>query len=296
MQAIKLRRAMMFMPGNNPAMLQSAGIYGADTVIFDLEDAVAITEKDAARHLVHNAIKRFRYPCEVAVRINHIQTPFGLKDLEVVLPAKPDLIRLPKAETADDIREIDQIITKVEQEHGFEPGCIRMMAAIETAQGLMNAYQIATASPRMVALAIGGEDFIADLRTTRSKQGHELFVARSQLVLAARAAGLMVIDSVFADVNDEETFIAETKMIKQLGFDGKSVINPRQIRIVKDIFAPSDKEIMQARRILKAYQEALDRKSGVIALDGKMIDTPIVNRAERVLAYAAAAGIKEGLQ
>lgn len=296
MEPIKLRRAMMFMPGNNPAMLQSAGIYGADTVIFDLEDAVAVTEKDAARHLVHNAIKTFRYPCEVAVRINHIQTPFGLKDLEVVLPAKPDLIRLPKAETAADIQEIDRIITKAETECGFAAGSIRMMAAIETAKGLMNAYQIATASPRMVALAIGGEDFIADLRTTRSKEGHELFVARSQLVLAARAAGLMVIDSVFANVNDEETFIAETKMIKQLGFDGKSVINPRQIRVVQEIFTPSEKEITQARRILRAYQEALDRKSGVIALDGKMIDTPIVNRAERVLAYAAAAGIKEELQ
>ncbi|MDF2499993.1 MAG: Citryl-CoA lyase [Anaerosporomusa subterranea] len=288
MQQTKLRRAMMFMPGNNPAMLQSAGIYGADTVIFDLEDAVAITEKDAARHLVHNAIKQLHYPCEVAVRINHIQTPFGLDDLRVVLPAKPDLIRLPKAETAEDIQEIDRIITKAEQEQGFPAGCIRMMAAIETAKGLMNAYQIATASPRMVALAIGGEDFIADLRTSRSKEGHELFVARSQLVLAARAAGLMVIDSVFTDANDEVTFIAETKMIKQLGFDGKSVINPRQIRIVQEIFTPTEKEILHAERVLAAYKEALERKSGVIALDGKMIDTPIVTRAERVLAYAAA--------
>lgn len=295
MQPMKLRRAMMFMPGNNPAMLQSAGIYGADTVILDLEDAVAITEKDAARHLVHNAIKIFRYPCEVAVRINHIQTPFGLDDLETVLPAKPDLIRLPKAETAEDIQEIDRIITRVEREQGFEAGCIRMMAAIETAKGLMNAYQIATASPRMVALAIGGEDFIADLRTSRSREGHELFVARSQLVLAARAAGLMVIDSVFTNANDEEGFIAETKLIKQLGFDGKSVINPRQVRVVRDIFTPDEKEITQARRILHAYQEALERKSGVIALDGKMIDTPVVTRAERVLAYASA-GTKEGLQ
>lgn len=288
MQQEKLRRAMMFMPGNNPAMLQNAGIYGADTVIFDLEDAVAVSEKDAARHLVHNAIKYLQYPCEVAVRINHIQTPFGLEDLRVVLPAKPDLIRLPKAETADDIRVIDEIITKVEEEQKFEPGCIRMMAAIETAKGLMNAYEIATASPRMVALAIGGEDFIADLKTSRSKEGWELFVARSQLVLAARAAGLAVIDSVFTNVNDEETFIAETRMIKGLGFDGKSVINPRQIRLVQEIFAPTLKEIQQAERVLSAYKDALERNTGVIALDGKMIDTPIVARAERVLAYAAA--------
>lgn len=284
----RLRRSMMFMPGNNPAMLQNAGIYGADTVIFDLEDAVAVSEKDAARHLVHNAIKYLKYPCEVAVRINHIQTPYGLEDLKVVLPAKPDLIRLPKAESARDIEEVDAIITEAEQTYGFAAGSIKMMAAIETAKGLMNAYQIATASPRMVALAIGGEDFIADLRTTRSKEGRELFVARSQLLLAARAAGVMAIDSVFTDVNDEEGFVAETKLIKELGFDGKSVINPRQIRLVHQIFTPTEKEIEHAKRILAAYNEALAKGLGVVAVNGKMIDTPIVQRAERVLAYAAA--------
>jgi citrate lyase subunit beta/citryl-CoA lyase len=288
MQKEKLRRAMMFMPGNNPAMLQNAGLYGADTVIFDLEDAVAVSEKDAARHLVHNAIRYLKFPCEVAVRINHIQTPYGAEDLNVVLAAKPDLIRLPKAETAEDIRIIDEIITKAEQDYGFVAGSISMMAAIETAKGLMNAYEIATASPRMVALAIGGEDFVADLKTTRSKDGRELFAARSQLLLAARAAGIQAIDTVFADINDEETFIAETRMIKELGFDGKSVINPRQIRLVHQIFTPTEQEIARAERILAAYKEAVERNSGVIALDGKMIDTPIVVRAERVLAYAAA--------
>lgn len=282
----KLRRAMMFMPGNNPAMLQNAGIYGADTVIFDLEDAVAISEKDAARHLVHNAIKTIKYPCEVAVRINHIQTPYGVDDLHVVLAAKPDLIRLPKAEFPSDIQEIDTIIGEAEQKHGFAPGSINMMAAIETAKGLRNAYEIATASPRMVALAIGGEDFIADLKTTRSKDGKELFVARQQLLLAARAAGIDAIDTVFSDINDEETFIAEVNMIKQLGFDGKSVINPRQVRIVHQIFTPTEKEVAHAERVISAYNAAIERNSGVINLDGKMIDTPMVLRAERVLAYA----------
>lgn len=288
MEKIKLRRAMMFSPGNSPTKLQTAGIYGADTVIFCLEDAVAISEKDAARHLVHNAIKNIKYPCEVAVRINHIQTPYGLDDLKVVLPAKPDMIRLPKAEYASDIVEVDHIISEAEIKNGFEPGSIKMMAAIETAVGLRNAYEIATASNRMVAIAIGGEDFIADLKTSRTKEGHELFAARSQLVLAARAAGLQAIDTVFSDVNDEETFYKETKFIKELGFDGKSVITPRQIRIVNEIFTPSEKEITHAKRVLAAYQEALSRNSGVIALDGKMIDTPIVQRAERTLAYAAA--------
>ena len=288
MEQLKLRRAMMFMPGNNPAMLQNAGIYGADTVIFDVEDAVAVSEKDAARQLVHNAIKQLQYPCEVAVRINHIQTPFGLDDLKVILPAKPDLIRLPKAETGQDIKIIDEIIGEAEAKYGFAAGSIGMMAAIETAKGLMHAYEIATASPRMVALAIGGEDFVADLKTSRSREGWELFVARSQLLLAARAAGIQAIDSVFANANDDEGFLAETRLIKELGFDGKSVINPRQVRMAQEVFTPSEKEIKNAERVLAAYKEALERKSGVVALDGKMIDTPIVTRAERVLAYAAA--------
>lgn len=285
----RLRRAMMFMPGNNPAMLQNAGIYGADTVIFDLEDAVAISEKDAARQLVQSAIKAIHYPCEVAIRINHIQTPYGVDDLKVVLPAKPDLIRLPKAESSQEIVQIDDMISEAEVRYGFESGSIAMMAAIETAKGLRNAYEIATASPRMVALAIGGEDFIADLKTTRSQDGRELFVPRSQLLLAARAAGIDAIDTVFSNINDEEGFIAEIQMIKQLGFDGKSVINPRQVRIVQQIFMPSEKEIAQAQRVIMAYKAALERNSGVINLDGKMIDTPMILRAERILAYAQSA-------
>ena len=194
MQTLKLRRAMMFMPGNNPAMLQNAGIYGADSVIFDLEDAVSIHEKDSARQLVLQALTHFTYSCEIAIRINHIQTPYGFRDLETVLPGKPDLIRLPKAESAEEIQTVAEVIARIERECGFPDGTIKMGAAIETAKGLRQAYAIASASPRMEFLAIGGEDFIADLKTTRSKDGRELFVARSQLVLAAREAGIQAIE------------------------------------------------------------------------------------------------------
>lgn len=287
---MKLRRTMMFVPGNNPGMLINAGIYGADTIIFDLEDSVAISEKDAARHLVYNAMKSIKYPCEVAVRINHISTPFGYKDLETILPVKPDLIRLPKAETAADIEEIDVIITAAEIKHGFASGSIKMMAAIETAKGVRNAYEIATASPRMVAIAIGGEDFLADLQTSRTKDGKEFHSARGQLILAAREAGIHAIDTVFGDVSNEEDFIAETIRIKEMGFDGKSVVNPRQINIVHQIYMPTTKEIEHAERVIAAYKESLDRKSGVVSLNGKMIDVPVVKRAERALAYANAAG------
>lgn len=292
----KLRRAMMFVPGNNPGMLQNAGIYKADTVIFDVEDSVLVSEKDAARQLVHNAVKYIKYPCEVAVRINHIGTPYGKEDLAVILPAKPDLIRLPKAETAEEICIIDEMISEAEEKNGFVRGSIKMMAAIETAKGLRKAYEIASASPRMVALAIGGEDFLADLKTTRTSHGSELFAARSQLILAARAAGIQAIDTVFSNVNDEEGFIAETVRIKEMGFDGKSVINPGQIKLLYKIFTPTEKEIDLAERVLAAYEEAKGKNSGVIALNGKMIDVPVVTRAERVLSYAIALGLRKGGQ
>lgn len=284
----KLRRTMMFVPGNNPGMLQNADIYGADTIILDCEDAVSIAEKDSARNLVYQAIKEMHYKTEVAVRINHISTPYGWDDLKLILGAKPDLIRLPMAQNADEIRQIDEFITKAEEEHGFPAGSILMMGAIETPKGLRQAYEIATASPRMVALAIGAEDFIANLKTSRSQSGRELFTARGELLLAARAAGVQCIDTVYSDVNNEEGFKRELELIKEMGFDGKSVVNPRQIPIVHQFFAPTAKEIEHAERVLAAYKEALAKKSGVISLNGKMIDLPIVARAERTLAYAQA--------
>jgi citrate lyase subunit beta/citryl-CoA lyase len=284
----KLRRSMMFVPGNNPGMLQNAGIYGADTIILDCEDAVAVTEKDSARNLVFQAITEMNYNTEVAVRINHISTPFGWDDLKLILPAKPDLIRLPMAQGPEEIRQIDDFISEAEHKCNFSAGSIKMMAAVETPKGLRQAYEIASASPRMVALAIGAEDFIANLKTTRSKLGRELFVARGEIVLAAREAGIQCIDTVFSDINDEEGFINELELIKEMGFDGKSVVNPRQVDVVHKFFAPTAKEITHAEMVLAAYQEALEKKSGVISLNGKMIDLPIVARAERTLAYAKA--------
>jgi citrate lyase subunit beta/citryl-CoA lyase len=291
----KLRRAMLFVPGNNPSMLQNAGIYGADSLIFDLEDAVSVLEKDTARDLVKSTIKNLKYPCEVGVRINHISTLWGRADLDAVLPSKPNFIRLPKAEAAEEIQLIDEIISQVEAKCNFEVGSIKMMAAIESPKGLRNAYEIATASPRMMALAIGGEDFSTSLKTGKSKSGRELFVARSMLIFAAREAGIDAIDSVFSDVRDDDAFIQEVTLAKELGFDGKSCVNPRQVDLAYEVFTPSSKEIDHAKRVLEAYQEALERKSGVISLNGKMIDAPMITRAERVLAYATAVGaIQEG--
>lgn len=288
----KLRRTMMYVPGNNPGMVKDAHIYGADSIMFDLEDSVTVREKDAARFLVYNALRTIDYEgVETVVRVNGLDTPFGRQDLEAIVRAKPDIIRLPKTEKPEDILEADSLIGEIEAKAGMEQGTVKLMAAIESALGVINAYKIASASKRLIAIAIGAEDFVTDLKTTRSLDGIEVLTARSQIVMAARAAGIYALDTVFADVNDMEGFINEVRVAKQLGFDGKSVINPRQIEPVHRIYTPTGEEIAKALRIIEGIKEAEARGSGVIAVDGKMVDGPIVDRAYRVLELAAAAGI-----
>jgi citrate lyase subunit beta / citryl-CoA lyase len=287
----KLRRTMMYIPGSNPGMIKDGHIYGADSLMFDLEDSVSIKEKDTARFMVYNALKSIDYEgTETVVRINGLDTTFGRDDLEAIVRAKPDIIRLPKTEKPQDVIEMDEIITEIEKNIGFEVGTIKIMAAIETAFGIVNAYDIVKASPRLVGVALGAEDFVRDIKTTRSLDGVELLAARSQIVLAARAAGVYALDTVFSDINNEEGFINEVKHIKQLGFDGKSVIHPNQIEPVHKIYTPSEKEIQKSIAILNAIEEARLKGSGVISLNGKMIDLPVAERARRVLALAKASG------
>lgn len=288
----------MYAAGNNAGLIRDATIYGADSVIYDVEDSVSVYEKDSARQLIFHALTRLPRLCETGVRINHISTPWGHKDLEVLLPAKPDYIRLPKGESGDEIRELDAAITKAEKDCRFEPGSIGIMVSIESPKGLRNAYEIASASPRMNAIALGGEDFAASIKTERTRgneitAGRELFVARSLVVLAAKEAGIQAIDSVFSDLRDEEGLLRETAIIKELGFDGKSCVNPRQIEAIHSVFTPAQKDIDYAFRVLDVFEEAMSRNSGVIALDGKMIDMPMVTRARRVLALAKAAGVAQ---
>jgi citrate lyase subunit beta/citryl-CoA lyase len=288
---------MLYVPGNNPGMIKDAHIYGSDSIMLDLEDSVSLREKDAARFLVYNALTTIDYEgVETVVRINGLDTPFGCEDLQAIVRAKPDIIRLPKTEKSEDIEKIDEMISQIESEAGIQKGTVKIMAAIESALGIINAYSIAKASPRLVGIAIGAEDFVTDLKTTRSIGGVELLTARSQILMAARAAGISAIDTVFSDVNDEEGFINEVKLVKQLGFDGKSVINPRQIEPVHKIYTPNQEEIEKSIRVLQAIKEAEKRGSGVISLDGKMIDKPIVERAKSVIELASAAGVytKEG--
>jgi citrate lyase subunit beta/citryl-CoA lyase len=283
---------MMYVTGNNPANVMEAHLYGADSIMFDLEDSVSIKEKDAARFLVYHALTTVDYgDIETVVRINGLDTPFGRADLEAMVKAQPDVIRLPKTETAEDVLEVERIIAEIEERIGLEVGTTKMMAAIEGPLGAMNSYEIAKSSKRLIGIAIGAEDFVTSIKTTRSPEGIELLAARSQIVLAARAAGIFALDTVYSDINDDEGFIAEAKLIKQLGFDGKSVIHPRQVTLTHQVYAPTDKEIKNALRVLDAIEEAERSGSGVIALDGKMIDGPIVDRAYRVLELAKATGV-----
>ena len=289
---------MMFVPGNNPGMMADAHIYGPDSIMLDLEDSVTMAEKDAARLLVHNALKSIDYgDTEMVVRINPLSTPYGRKDVEAVVKAGVDVIRMPKTETAEEVVELEAEILKVEQEIGAV-GRTRIMAAIESALGIVNAYEIATASKRMMGIALGAEDYTANLKTQRTPAGTELMLARETIVVAARAAGICCFDTVYSNLDDMDTFRAEVQLIKTLGFDGKSIINPRQIEVVNEVFTPTEKEILKARTIVAAIREAQAKGSGVVSVNGKMVDRPVVIRAERTIALALASGVitKEDLQ
>lgn len=289
----KLRRTMLYVPGNNAGMVKDAHIYRSDSVMFDLEDSVSLSEKDSARLLIYNALKTLDYEgIETVVRINGLETPYGVDDIKAMVRAQPDIIRIPKADTAEDIRKVEALIEKEEKLAGIKVGTIKLMAAIEGPLGVLNAYAIATASKRLIGLAIGAEDYVTSMKTKRSPGGVEILFARSQIVTAARAAGIYALDTVYSDVNNEEGFIEEVKLIKQLGFDGKSVISPRQIGPVHKIYTPEQKEIDFALRVIEVIKEANKKGSGVIALDGKMVDKPIVERAQRVLTMAKASGIQ----
>ncbi|HEP1273666.1 TPA: citrate (pro-3S)-lyase subunit beta [Streptococcus pyogenes] len=287
----RLRRTMMFVPGANAAMLRDAPLFGADSVMFDLEDSVSLKEKDTSRALVHFALKTFDYSSvETVVRVNGLDS-CGALDIEAVVLAGVNVIRLPKTETAQDIVDVEAVIERVERENSIEVGRTRMMAAIESAEGVLNAREIAKASKRLIGIALGAEDYVTNMKTRRYPDGQELFFARSMILHAARAAGIAAIDTVYSDVNNTEGFQNEVRMIKQLGFDGKSVINPRQIPLVNEIYTPTEKEIDHAKQVIWAIREAESKGSGVISLNGKMVDKPIVERAERVIALATAAGV-----
>jgi citrate lyase subunit beta/citryl-CoA lyase len=292
MAEYQLRRTLLYVPGNMPSMLQNIPLFQCDGVIIDLEDAVPLSEKDAARILVKRFLESYKQRNkEILVRINGLDTKWALDDLKAILPGIPDGIRLPKADTPEIVERLDTLLTEYEEELGLELGHFKILPSIETAQGVINATLIARASPRLIGLAFGAEDYTATMEINRTKTGEELFNARMNVLWAAKAAGIQAIDSIFADVNDMEALRVETELIKRLGFTGKCLVNPRQTDVIHEVFAPKQEEIDYALQVMDAIKRAREMGTGVISLKGKMVDMPIVIRAARVLRTARAHGM-----
>lgn len=291
----RLRRTMMFVSAQRPSLMKDAYIYGADSVIFDLEDAVAENQKDAARFSLYHILRRADYGrTERIVRINGLDTPHWREDVRVCVAGGADGIRIAKCESADDVRAVERAVDEAEAEFGTEPGSTLLMAALESPRGIVNALPVCEASERLFGAAVSGGDLRKSLQTKYYPSGVELQTARGNLVIAARAAGVQCFDTVFTDLDDMEGFTRETTLVKEMGFDGKSVVNPRQIKIAHDIFAPTEREIRDAERIVRAIRENTGKGIGVFALDGKMLDIAFLPGAERTLAIAKASGLYDG--
>lgn len=280
---ISLKRTMLFIPGNNPSMLMNSVVFGSDCVIFDLEDAVSEKQKDAARILVRNALKTLNFEnIEVFVRINDISTKYWKHDLEEVMKGKMNSILLPKTESPESVQEAQKYIEELEKQYNIEKQ-ITIMPLLETALGIENAFQIAKSSERIEGLFLGAEDLTADLGAKRTKEGKEILYSRSRVVTAAKAANILAIDTPFTDVDDDEGLVNDTIFAKEIGFDGKASISPRHVDIINNIFMPSKEEIIYAHKVIDAIEKAEKEGKGVVSLEGKMIDAPIVNRARKVL-------------
>jgi citrate lyase subunit beta/citryl-CoA lyase len=284
---IKKRRSMLYIPGNNAAMIQQGGVYGADCLLLDLEDSISPTEKDAARILLKHAIPAVDfYDAGVVVRVNHLDTPFGYADLQEIVPIQPDGLRLPKIESAVEVLNVIRLIEEIEDAHNLPHDKLTVEAMIETAIGVEHALEIANSSPRITAIAIGGQDLAADMGIALDKGVHSLDYASQRIVMAAKAAHIDVMDTVFVDIDDEDGLREAAQHARQMGFTGKAAINPRQIDIINEVFTPSEREIADAIDIVAAYNRHMSVGVGVFALHGKMVDAPVVARAERILDLA----------
>ena len=276
---MKNRRSMLFMPGNNPGMLVSADILGADSIIYDLEDAVSLDEKDSARTLVRNALSFLKFThSEITVRINPIDSPYWEKDLEAIIPVLPDGIVIPKA-SVDAVHSVEQKINEIKKAHNITKNFSFLML-VESARGIMDVNSIAKASSLIQGLLLGGEDYSVDMGIQRTRLSKELEYARFSLTTAAHAYGLDSLDTPFTDVEDFEGLRLDTAFSKNIGFSGRLVINPRQVEEIHKIFSPSSAEIERAEAILQAAEEAKQKGLGVFSFKGKMVDLPVIKRAQ----------------
>ncbi len=281
----KFRRSRLYLPGNQSKLMLNAGIHKPDAIILDLEDAVSLSEKEDTRYIVRNVLRSLDFfGAERMVRIN--QGEMGLKDLEFIVPHNVHLILIPKVESAEEIKIIDERILEISEECGRKEQ-VFLMPIIESGRGVLKALEIAEVSPNIVALAIGLEDYTADLGVPRTAGGKESFFARSMIVNAARAAGIQAIDTVYSDVGNEIGLRESAREAKSLGFDGKGCIHPRQIKPMHEEFAPSIEQIEKARKIVAAFKEAESKGLGVVSIGSKMIDPPVVKRALHTVKLAS---------
>jgi citrate lyase subunit beta/citryl-CoA lyase len=280
----KLRRSRLYLPGNEPKFFLNAGLHKPDGIILDLEDSVAPSEKDSARILVRNALCSVDfYGCERMVRINQGQK--GIEDLKYIIPHNVNVVLIPKCELPEQVVETILEIRRIKVERKIKNE-VYVMPIIESAKGIILAYEIASASPNVCSLAIGLEDYTADIGTQRTPEGKESFFARSMIVNAAKAAGIQAIDTVFSDVTNMEGLKESVIEAKSLGFEGKGCIHPRQIQVVHEAFAPTLDEIDKAKKIVLAFEDAEKKGLGVVALGSKMIDAPVVKRAKKTIELA----------
>lgn len=291
----RLRRTMMFLNAQKPSLIKDPQVYGPDSIMLDLEDAVSENQKDSARFSLYNALRTLDYgDMERVVRINGLDTPHWQEDVRVCVAGGADAIRIAKTESAENVRTVEKAVEAAEREFGVPVGRTLLMAAIESARGILHAEEICTASDRLFGVALSGGDYTKDLQTTLSKSGVELMGARQHLVMAARATGVQCFDTVYLDMDDMDGFEAEVRMIKQMGFDGKSIVNPRQIDIVHKIFTPSRKEIIWAEKVVREIDEKKARGIGVFTVDGKMIDIAFYDGCMRTIQLAKMSGVYEG--
>ena len=291
----RLRRSMMFLNCQKPGLIKDPYIYGADSIMLDLEDAVAENQKDAARYSLFHALREIDYRgVERVVRINGLDTPHWREDIRVCVAGGADTIRIAKTERAQDVRVVEEAVTAAEEEFGAPVGRTLLMAAIESTRGVLNALEICESSERLFGIALSGGDYTKDLQTVISGTGVELAGARQNMIIAARAAGVQCFDTVFTNLDDMEGFEREVRMIKMMGFDGKSLVNPRQIEIVHQIFTPTRKEIIFAEKVVREIDEKKAQGIGVFTVDGKMIDIAFYDGAMRTLRLAKASGVYEG--
>ena len=288
----RLRRTMMFLNAQKPGLIKDPYIYKPDSIMLDLEDAVAEKEKDSARFSLFHALKEINYRgIECIVRINGLDSDLWEEDIRCAVAGGADGIRIPKTETAEDVKKVEKAVEEAEKEFDIEPGKVLIMAALESAKGVLNALDICKASERLFGIALSGGDYTKDLQTHITGTGVELMGARQHMIIAARAAGVQCFDTVYTDLDDMEGFVKDVETIHLMGFDGKSIINPRQIAPVHKIYTPSQKEIIFAQKVVKEIDEKKALGIGVFTVDGKMIDIAFYDGAKRTIELAKASGV-----